>query len=339
MSEILTITPIGRRPTPIKKECISTLAPTTYPPTVLSWLPQVPTTVMLVVSKQQDVTSIFSTPGIELNQSPAMAVIPPVVDAMAPSPTMVPMMVYNVSAILRFVDTNGGRVQEGDIIEFTFDVKNTTSALISAASINIPIPTRASYIAGSILVDGASLSDGDARVSIDSSSIIILLGSDGNGQLDANQSTTITFRARVAQGIVLAKAAVFFDQTKIQVSNQIMFTVEAAPPQQYLFISGVIARAIDPSLQLYSFDVIVTSTFTRSISGVTIQVPVQGFTIGNSSPTVAFLAPSATQVFTLTLQGPANATMASVQARGVTALDNGMTINVQSPVVRFDIPS
>ena len=94
-------------------------------------------------------------------------------------------------------DLNGGTIQVGDVIEYTIRTRNTTPNTVKNLKISDELPSELKYVAGSLKVDGQSVSDaqdGDKGSYVDGK----VSGQFGN--VTDTAWHTIVFRAEVAAG-------------------------------------------------------------------------------------------------------------------------------------------
>lgn len=103
------------------------------------------------------------------------------------------------------VDINGDAVRPGDLLEYTLSLKNDVSVDNGDAStdtiITDALPSGATYVAGSLVIDGVSVSDSGSVATISDGQLVIRVG-DGatataGGRLAIGANTVITYRMAV----------------------------------------------------------------------------------------------------------------------------------------------
>jgi len=94
-------------------------------------------------------------------------------------------------------DLNGGTIQVGDVIEYTIRTRNTTPNTVKNLKISDELPSELKYVAGSLKVDGQSVSDAQDT---DKGSYADGIVSGQFGNVTDTAWHTIVFRAEVAAG-------------------------------------------------------------------------------------------------------------------------------------------
>ncbi|MGI9196122.1 MAG: hypothetical protein ACR2KE_01520 [Candidatus Nanopelagicales bacterium] len=108
-------------------------------------------------------------------------------------------------AVKSVVDLDGDAVRPGDILEYTMSLKNDVTALNGDASsgtvITDTLPAGATYVPGSLVVDGAKVPDSGSVATVSGGVLTVRVGTGatatGGGRLAIGASTVITYRMQV----------------------------------------------------------------------------------------------------------------------------------------------
>lgn len=109
------------------------------------------------------------------------------------------------AAVKSGIDLNGDVLRAGDEIEYTLNLRNDVTVDNGDASsetvITDVLPAGATFIPGSLTLDGASLSDTDPRVTLSNDRLIVRVGEGADattgGTLAIGESVSIRYRMRV----------------------------------------------------------------------------------------------------------------------------------------------
>ncbi|AKF03542.1 Ig-like domain-containing protein [Sandaracinus amylolyticus] len=107
------------------------------------------------------------------------------------------------------VDVNGGQLVPGDVLEYTISGVNSGQDPAIGVVVRDAIPAGTTYVAGSLRVDGAAVTDspGDDRgeYEVANARIVARVGTGANaamgGRMNPSDTTTIVFRVRLAPAI------------------------------------------------------------------------------------------------------------------------------------------
>jgi uncharacterized repeat protein (TIGR01451 family) len=105
-----------------------------------------------------------------------------------------------------YTDSTGGNVAVNDVITYRFTVKNEGSTTFNNLSLRNTIPSKTTYVPGSLKIDTISQTDtaGNDRAELSGTQINFRLGSGATstagGSLGAGATTTIEFQLRVNTG-------------------------------------------------------------------------------------------------------------------------------------------